>query len=774
MARFHRQEFVGRQWALDHIADWLRSDAYALVVSGGPGTGKTALVGALAAARYAGGPADRIPHAVHVCRANVSATTDPTRVFASIASQLARSVPGYRVVARGLHGRPNAADPARMAARTVLDYVSPAAAFDSVLAEPFEMLASHRGRHADDNRDRDVVVVIDGLDERRPGIATSTLTSMFADRLATRVPGLRLLLTTRPGLALAPLGPTARLDLDTDSPPRAGDVHEYLDYLDPAGTLPRMTRAAVADAAGSCYLYADVAMRLAAAEGGPAVLYDLPGGLSGLYKRALDRLGCAEPFADLALSVLAGTWDAGLTAEQLAAVICADRSDVVAVLHRARPLLTGNRRVRPHHRCLSEQLWAMTMDPPALDWVIAQNLQAWHVTHADRGSYWLRNVWAHLANVAASEGAAPARRALNDSITDVDHLMSALLDVNVDDLLSTLSYAGRRLNPRDDELIKVARILRGQARQLRVARRRRDRVLLAQQIVYGASTVSERRLARGFARRLGDAGILTLWATTDHPDRLDSDPNRGHAGPVTTVGMTGDGTRAVTTSADRTTRIWRLASGRLVHTTHCPTTVLSMYPRTGGSQVVAAAGDGKAQIWDAESGVLVGEMTGGRTAQVTAFAAAENGAIGVGGDPGGQATVWDLTTGEPTMRLACPAGLVSAVAITPDGGFAATATVHGHVTVWDISTGARLSHLAVDEYVNALSLSPKIDRLVLGGSGLAAYSLVAGHCPILMAELTTAHEVTAVAINPVMPNYVLFGSDTGQVGYVRLPVQHPM
>jgi hypothetical protein len=770
MTRLQGQEFVGRRWALDRILDWLRSDAYALVVSGGPGTGKSALVAALAAGRCRDVSGVRIPHAVHVCRGNMSATTDPIRVLAGIAGQLARSVPGYRVFVHGSRRGGDSDDPSRTAVRTVLDHVPASAAFDCVLAEPFEMLASRIGRHSRDGRDRSVIVVVDGLDERPPGTATSALANIFASRLAAPVPGLRLLLTTRPGPVLEQLDPAARLDLDADCPPRAGDVREYLDI---AGVLPRVMRTAVAEAAGSCYLYADVAMRLAVAAGGPAALHDLPPGLSALYHRALDRLECADPFANLVLSVLAGTWDHGLTAEQLAAVTCAERADVTGVLRRARPLLSGHRRMRPHHRCLSEQLWATTTDPPALDWVIAQNLQAWNAAHVDHGSYWLRNVWAHLANVAASEGAAPARQALNDSVTDTDHLMSALLGVNIDDLLSTLSYAGYRLNPPDNELLRLARILRGQARPLRIARRRHDRVLLAQQLVYGATTLPERRLARGFARQLGDAGILTLWATSGPPDGPDPAPDQGHAGPVTTVAVTADGTRAITTSVDHTTRIWRLASGRLVHTTYCPSTVLTMYPRTGSNQVVAAAGDGRAQIWDAESGVLVGEMTGGRTARVTAFAAAETGTLGVGGDPDGHATVWDLTTGEPTMRLACPAGLVSAVAITPDGRFGATATMHGDVTIWDLVSGTELSQLTVDTQVNGLSLSPKVDRLVLGGTGLAAYSLVAGRSPTLMAELTTTHAVTAVAINPAMPDHALFGSDIGQVGYVRLPIQHP-
>ena len=86
-----REDLVGRQWAFDRIAEWLRSGTGSLVVTGAAGTGKTALVAALAG----GAPGDRVgpPHAVHLCRGHILASTDPLRVLAVIARPAADGGP---------------------------------------------------------------------------------------------------------------------------------------------------------------------------------------------------------------------------------------------------------------------------------------------------------------------------------------------------------------------------------------------------------------------------------------------------------------------------------------------------------------------------------------------------------------------------------------------------------------------------------------------------------------------------------------------------------
>jgi WD40 repeat protein len=178
------------------------------------------------------------------------------------------------------------------------------------------------------------------------------------------------------------------------------------------------------------------------------------------------------------------------------------------------------------------------------------------------------------------------------------------------------------------------------------------------------------------------------------------------------------------------------------------------------------------QVWDAGNGAPIMEIPTFRTALVTSFAANSTGTVGVGGDMDGNATVWDLTAGEPVLRLPCRT-LVTAVAITPDASVAATGSAHGDVTVWDLATGMPRIRLSSGTRVCSLALTPAADRLVVGSESLTVYALTPAGVARRTAELFTSDAVTAAMINPVMPDYLLFGGASGQIVYVRLPVDEP-
>jgi len=72
--------------------------------------------------------------------------------------------------------------------------------------------------------------------------------------------------------------------------------------------------------------------------------------------------------------------------------------------------------------------------------------------------------------------------------------------------------------------------------------------------------------------------------------------------------------------------------------------------------------------------------------------------------------------------------------------------------------------------VRSLALTPSGGRLLVGADTLAVYDLTGVELPRLLAELFTSHEITALVVNPVMPDYALFGAAGGQVAYIQLPV----
>jgi WD40 repeat protein len=113
---------------------------------------------------------------------------------------------------------------------------------------------------------------------------------------------------------------------------------------------------------------------------------------------------------------------------------------------------------------------------------------------------------------------------------------------------------------------------------------------------------------------------------------------------------------------------------------------------------------------------------------------------------------------------------VTAVAITADGQTAATGSLTGDVVVWDVETGIPLHRFSCPAVVSALALTPNGERVLVGDhESLSVHPLADTSPQQPIARLITRSGVTALAVNPALPAYVLCGTASGQVAYVRTP-----
>ncbi|MEU3296690.1 caspase family protein, partial [Streptomyces longwoodensis] len=178
------------------------------------------------------------------------------------------------------------------------------------------------------------------------------------------------------------------------------------------------------------------------------------------------------------------------------------------------------------------------------------------------------------------------------------------------------------------------------------------------------------------------------------------EPLAGHTGSVTVVACTDvDGTPvAVTGSRDRTVQVWdlvassldiaisgSLGSADLVLAAVC--TVLD-----GTPVVVTGCGDGSVRVRDLTSGQPMGEPLSGHTGSVAAVACTvlDGRPVAVTGGRDGSVRVWDLASGQPMGEpLAGHTGFVAAVACTVLDGrpVAVTGGRDGSVRVWDLASG---------------------------------------------------------------------------------------
>jgi hypothetical protein len=175
-----RRDFCGREWLFEEIDLWLKTSREpALLITGDPGTGKSALVAELVHHNSRGQVI-----AYHCCQADVLATIEPSRFVRSIAAMIASQLSGY---AARLDD-----PPIRSALAEEACGRDPFSAFDSGVLTPLQ------GLPAPDGEPR--YLLIDALDEALPqggqsgGGTIVDLLSTFIERL----PGwLRVLATTR-------------------------------------------------------------------------------------------------------------------------------------------------------------------------------------------------------------------------------------------------------------------------------------------------------------------------------------------------------------------------------------------------------------------------------------------------------------------------------------------------------------------------------------------------------------------------------------------------
>ena len=208
--------------------------------------------------------------------------------------------------------------------------------------------------------------------------------------------------------------------------------------------------------------------------------------------------------------------------------------------------------------------------------------------------------------------------------------------------------------------------------------------------------------------------------------------------------------------------------------------VTGVVPAPDGASFVTTGRDGHAVLWDGEAGKPVRSLTSERGELVSAFGQTPSGR-GITGDLDGGATIWDLMEGEPIVRLPCRSLPLTAVAMSADGVIAATGSLRGEVVVWDISHAIALRRVRVPSAVCSLALAPDGTWLLVGGEwGLTLYRVDDGHADPhqanepgsadVIALLSTPSQVTALAVNPAMPEHALFGTAGGQVAYIRLPL----
>lgn len=164
----------------------------------------------------------------------------------------------------------------------------------------------------------------------------------------------------------------------------------------------------------------------------------------------------------------------------------------------------------------------------------------------------------------------------------------------------------------------------------------------------------------------------------------------GHESFVWYAEFSPDGTRVVTCSQDGTARVWDAETGKpltppLAH----DGSVLTARFSPDGTRIVTASEDHTARLWDALTGRPVGDpLPHGDAVWSARFN--PDGTRVVTASEDRTARLWDARTGQPVGEPMQHLGRVTAARFGPDGKRVVTASRDGTARVWDAETGAPL------------------------------------------------------------------------------------
>lgn len=700
-----RRDFTGREWLFREIEEWrARGPEAALLVTGDPGAGKSAIVAELVHTN----PGGQVL-AYHCCHADTPATLDPARFVRSLAAMLAARLEGYA----GMLEHP----PLRAALGEAAVAEDPASAFEVGILGPLNRLPAP----AEGVR----YLLIDALDEAAARAAAPTIIDLLVTRLRRFPAWLKVVATTRGEPAvLRRLSGLKSRHISAESEENRKDVRRYV-----ARRLagPRLSAAVGASgrgvgaltemllgASGGNFLFVTAALEaIAAGQMTFARVEALPPGLGGLYYEFFERLygrgGADFGPARAVLETVVAAREPPARAGLAAATGLDEEAELPPILARLSSFVParGGRYVL-FHKSLRDWLtgWDEAADQPVA--------QGYHVNPRPGHEGWAALYWRRY-EAGGRLSDVPARRHLPAHLAGArrwDDLARLLLDwrfmeakaegpgTNVFDLLADFALAAELL-PADHARRRTLALV-GEAVRLDAQFVARHPSTLFQCCWNRCWWHDAPRAASFFTLAEGskDAappweqpgeklyefaerwraekeretpGFLWLRALRPLPEILGSAQRavlHGHDDNLKCVDVSPDGSRVVSGSSGPggVVKLWDARSGAELVTKDCAgwggVEGLRYLPE--GGAVVAACRRGALLFLDAETLEELDCVTAGREGLVSLAVSPDGSRLAVGGWEG-SVYLWDARERKRLSAVRRHEGQVHALAFSPDG-----------------------------------------------------------------------------------------------------------
>ena len=223
----------------------------------------------------------------------------------------------------------------------------------------------------------------------------------------------------------------------------------------------------------------------------------------------------------------------------------------------------------------------------------------------------------------------------------------------------------------------------------------------------------------------------------------------GHEDAVYSITYSPDGNYLASGSADKTIKIWDVASGKCILTIPSDSGTVYTVAYSPDGKILASGGyDGSVKFWDLSTGKCMRTMVGHKTS-VTSIVFFPDGKRIVSGSTDTTVKVWDVVTGTCLHTLTGHRYNVNGVAVSPDGSKMLSASYDNTIKIWDATSYACLATL--NDHLNSVlcaAFSPDGKYIVSGSSDTTIKLWDASTLSCLETMTLQRFDVKAVLFSP--------------------------
>jgi guanine nucleotide-binding protein subunit beta-2-like 1 protein len=184
----------------------------------------------------------------------------------------------------------------------------------------------------------------------------------------------------------------------------------------------------------------------------------------------------------------------------------------------------------------------------------------------------------------------------------------------------------------------------------------------------------------------------------------------GHNQAVSDVQVSSDGQFVLSSSWDKTLRLWEMASGKSVKTfVGHSSDVFSVAFSADNRQIASCGRDKSIKLWNTlgECKYTFTEEQHQDWISCVRFSPSAKTPLLVSGGWDKEVKVWNLSNFKLRATLKGHNGVINAVTVSPDGSLCASGAKDGAAMLWDLNEAKHLYSLGAGSSIQALAFSPK-------------------------------------------------------------------